>query len=67
MSKHDEIIYDLEKLVDAEGLSGIVGDLAEICHLKAQHLFENWQDRNSASVWSRMASILYKTEARMEV
>lgn len=67
MPKHDEIIYALETLVDKEGLSGIIGDLAEICHLKAQHLLENWQDRASAQVYVRMANILYKVESRMEV
>lgn len=50
-----EIIDDLEDYIDRYGLTGIVDALSTICHEKAGHLLENWQDGNGAKSWTRDA------------
>jgi len=43
----------LEGIVDRAGLRNVLFALEHICHAKANHLEENWQDLKSAKVWSR--------------
>jgi hypothetical protein len=67
MTDHNKIIENLESMVDSEGLSGIIGDLAEICYLKAEHISSNWQDEVSAKTWINAARILHTAEARVDL
>jgi hypothetical protein len=44
---------DLEQMIDARGLYGVLEDIAAICYAKAEHLETNWQDANAAKVWQK--------------
>lgn len=41
----------LEALVDAYGVAGVLGKLADICAAKASHIEHNWQDFKTAKCW----------------
>lgn len=45
----------LEGLVDANGLSGVLDALAEICAAKAEHIETSWQDLDLSRDWLTMA------------
>ena len=51
----NKLIDQLEKMVDETSLADVLESLAELCVLKAEHLESNWQDRRSASVWTKDA------------
>lgn len=48
----------LEALVDDFTLEQVLHDLAEICHEKAAHVREVWQDDALAQVWINRANAL---------
>ncbi len=48
---NDDEKVELEKLVDRVTLSQLLATLSEICHEKAEHLEENWQDYGAAEEW----------------
>lgn len=52
----------LERLVDDHGLAAILASLVEVCRAKAVHLESNWQDEQSASVWTVTAKRIEKAE-----
>jgi hypothetical protein len=43
----------LEGIVDRVGLRNVLYALEYICHAKANHLEESWQDHGNAKVWQR--------------
>jgi hypothetical protein len=45
----------LEKLVDSCGLHYLLVGLQDVCHLKADHIRENWQDEKTAHAWGAAA------------
>lgn len=51
MTKDHQI--DLERMVDAYGLEGVLYALADICVEKADHLRSNWQDERTAKYWDK--------------
>jgi len=58
-------MYELEDIVDSQGLSNVIDLLSEICYEKADHLRSNWQDESLARSWEKDASILDKISGRL--
>lgn len=50
----------VETLIDKHGMSVVLETIEAICHGKAQHLDENWQDREGSRCWTRMAKAIDK-------
>jgi hypothetical protein len=50
--------WTLEEIIDARGLSGVLGLLEEIAYEKAEHVEAIWQDRLLARHWRRVATTL---------
>jgi hypothetical protein len=49
-------LHSIEALVDKHGLAHMLDALGVIAQDKAAHIVENWQDRPTASLWSRAAA-----------
>ena len=58
-------VSELEALVDKHTLKGVLQDLEEVCHLKASHIEEAWQDKALAQAWSRDANAIARLVAKM--
>ena len=56
----------LEKLVDENRLSRIIGNLEDISYEKADHLRSNWQDENTAKIWDKASVILANTQNKLK-
>lgn len=52
---HDANGLALEAMIDAYGLQAVLAAVSEICHDKATHIAENWQDTSTAKRWTRAA------------
>lgn len=63
----DEYRTVAEAYIDGWNLANAIGELAEICSAKADHVRTNWQDDELARLWERAASILQTAEARPAV
>lgn len=50
----------LERMVDALGIQGVLGALAEICGLKADHIRSNWQDESEAQNWEAIVPFIHQ-------
>jgi hypothetical protein len=48
-----EAVVALEQMVDMTSVAAVLESLATICHEKADHLREAWQDRGSARTWDK--------------
>lgn len=48
----------LEELVDAVTLEHVLGALAFVCLMKADHIEESYDDRGLAKIWRQMANKL---------
>lgn len=57
----------LEALVDKCGLADVIEGLAVVCHEKAAHISETWQDRDTARPWTEAGRKLDKLAARTDV
>lgn len=58
----------LEAMIDSYGVEMTLSTLAQLCHEKAEHIRENWQDEILARDWERkgnkvqnVADSLYKS------
>ena len=60
IGSRDELQKVLEQLVDAKGLQMVVQELATTCQLKADHISENWQDKELAKAWDMLHLALIK-------
>ena len=58
---------NLEHMIDQTSVQDVLNYMADICHEKADHLRNNWQDPATAKVWSRAGRMLYSLAAKMEV
>lgn len=65
------LLWQLEELVDANGLATVLSTLADICFEKSDHLATEWQDRNGARMWRnrsayvrRMGELIARKEAK---
>jgi hypothetical protein len=48
----------MENIIDGVGFSAFVDAIAGICLDKAEHIVENWQDKQTASHWTAAATDL---------
>jgi hypothetical protein len=53
MLTQQQTIEALEKIVDQSDLASVIIALGLMCHEKAEHIRENWQDPITARVWDR--------------
>ena len=51
-------VETLESMMDRSSVRDMLEALSQITYEKAQHIAENWQDKNTATVWERVAHIL---------
>ena len=56
-----------EEYIDSAGLQNAIGELAEVCRLKAEHLRANWQDKQTARAWEQAAIQLDRTVTTIAV
>jgi len=47
---------EIESIIDHKGIAAMLNAMANICHEKAQHIRENWQDDETAKVWDKNGS-----------
>jgi len=64
--ENHEILDALETIVDHSSICEVVENLAHICYEKAEHLEMNWQDHETAKLWSKYGKILCKTAEKLE-
>lgn len=55
-----KLIDLVETLVDGTGLYDVLSALSEMCHEKAAHVQEAWQDEDLSEAWTEAAVILDK-------
>lgn len=55
----------LEQLIDTYGLKNLLIALADICSEKAQHVQENWGDRQLKKNWDKADDLLNRAAQRM--
>ena len=60
-----QIPLQLELAIDKVGLPQVLEHLANICHGKAEHLRENWQDAKAAKLWDKNAAYLEKLSPKL--
>lgn len=60
ITKNGKYIHNLESMIDSEGVSGILEEIADICFEKAEHIRENWQDRVTAKSWEKDANAVMR-------
>jgi hypothetical protein len=48
-------VIDSRRMVDKHGLTDVLVTLESLCDAKADHVAENWQDRQYARLWRRVA------------
>jgi hypothetical protein len=49
---------ELERRIDSKGLNSILMQFVDICHEKASHVGENWQDNKLSNQWTKTANKL---------
>lgn len=57
---------ELEAIVDKVGVCGSLNMLCGICHDKAIHVRENWQDETLGRHWDTLARIVGKAATSAE-
>jgi hypothetical protein len=57
---------ELESLIDSKGLGYILNSLVDICNGKADHVLENWQDKELYRQWSKTANKLDRYRLMLE-
>jgi hypothetical protein len=62
-----QLSQQLETMIDGASLCEVLEALEAVCHDKAEHLRNNWQDEPSARAWARAAKIVDKASASVEV
>lgn len=56
----------LEGIVDDVGMPGIISGLEQIAWAKEEHVLVNWQDKELARAWARVAKLLDKFQPKLE-
>lgn len=64
MNELSNVADELEQILDSSNLPAILEALAQICHEKAEHIRENWQDEPLARKWNRAGKALETTSTR---
>lgn len=57
----------IEEMIDRVGMAKLTDAIVRIAEGKAIHVEENWQDRNLAKVWTRIARKFDKLVPALEL
>lgn len=57
---------ELESLIDDRSVTEVLELVAQVCHMKAEHVRTNWQDLLTAQVWDDAAELVHKTAGKPE-
>ena len=60
MKNQNQLSFDLEQIVDAEGMGTILETLAQICFEKSEHIATNYDDKTLAAQWKKDGGKLMK-------
>jgi hypothetical protein len=60
-------VQTLETIIDRVGLAELTDTIARIAREKAEHVQTNWQDRDLARVWNRVARRFDKLVPSLEL
>ena len=60
-------IEQIEALIDSRGLSFVVDYVAEICLNKADHVLDNWLDRQAYEAWLEASNQLARIAQRKAI
>ena len=63
---HKQNEYDLEQIIDQEGLADVLLAIAGICFGKAEHLRTNWQDHTMAKRWDSDGNKIHNLVAKLK-
>jgi hypothetical protein len=55
-TENSDAMVALEAMVDKVGVANVLDALGHICHAKATHIADNWQDKSGAFAWGQRAS-----------
>jgi hypothetical protein len=66
MPRTRDELETLEGLMDKMGVSDLIEALGDIAHEKAEHVLENWQDRNLARRWTRLGEKLQALSSKID-
>ena len=58
MKNIEDITEALEAILDSSKLDQVIHALGEICWAKAEHINNNWQDKELGTVWERAGNEL---------
>jgi hypothetical protein len=61
----EDNLAEVEALIDAYGLFGLMECIEMVCHEKADHLNSNWQDETAAKEWTRAAKVIETATKRL--
>lgn len=50
-----EYTEQLENIIDKQGLPNTLQDIADICRMKSDHIFANWQEKPLSDDWNEAA------------
>ena len=56
---------ELERLIDRYDLESVLDTLAEVCHEKAAHVLEVWQDKDLSNDWAIYGMIVDHAETQV--
>lgn len=57
MTQAKELVKEvLERQIDSVGLFEVLQAISEICYEKAEHVNDNWQDKDLARCWQMAGS-----------
>jgi len=65
IQQHNAMLDQIEALVDAGTVGGVLSLLAEVCSAKADHIRTNWQDEQTAAIWDKMAGEVLNSQQRI--
>ena len=51
-------MVQLEAMIDATSVRVVLDAITSICHGKAQHIRDNWQDRATAAPWNQAGNVV---------
>lgn len=60
-----ELKNQLERLIDGHSTSTVLEALSLVCYEKANHIEENWQDKNLASTWNSAGNMISKIQDKI--
>jgi hypothetical protein len=58
--EYKEQLKTIEELIDLSSIPEFLENVATVCRFKEEHLQTNWQDKEAARYWARVASKLDK-------